>query len=219
MQEKLCYSYAIKNERVSIPVSEKEWGQMKETLKKVKADVILSAVLCVALGIVLIVWSEETIQVICKGIAAGLIIMGAVYLMGYIRNREMHPFSGVLGAIVLLVGIWIFLKPESVVSLVPIVIGVILVVHGIQDLKLAMEIKQNSYQKWWSILIMALISLALGILCIVHAFGIVKMALMFIGVALIYDGLSDLWIVSRAAKAAKKKKQEEDALDVEYKEL
>ena len=30
---------------------------MKETLKRIKADVILSALLCVALGVVLIIWS------------------------------------------------------------------------------------------------------------------------------------------------------------------
>ena len=41
----------------------------------------------------------------------------------------------------------------------------------------------------------------------------------FIGVALIYDGISDLWIVSRTAKAAKAMKQEAEALDVDYKEV
>ena len=118
---------------------------MKETLKRIKADVILSAVLCVALGIVLIVWSKETIQIICKALAIGLIVMGGVYLASYFINRIVHPLSGILGLIVLLVGVWIFMKPESVVSLIPIVIGVILAVHGIQDLKLAIETKRNKY--------------------------------------------------------------------------
>ena len=60
---------------------------------------------------------------------------------------------------------------------------------------------------------------ALGIICIVNAFGVVSLAMKFIGVALIYDGISDLWIVSRTAKAAKAMKQEADALDVDYKEV
>ena len=111
------------------------------------------------------------------------------------------------------------MKPETVVSLVPIVIGVILVVLGIKDIRLAVETKRNRYDRWWSVLIMAVVSLALGILCIVYAFGLVKMAMIGVGIALIYDGLSDLWIVSRAAKAAKNAKQVADALDVEYKEL
>lgn len=192
---------------------------MKETLKRVKADVTLSAILCVTLGVVLIFWSEETINVICKAIAIGLMIIGVVNLTGFFVSRFKQTFTGILGAIVLLIGFWIFLRPDAVVSLVPIVIGVILVVHGIKDISLAVEIKRNKYKKWWSVLIMAVISLALGVLCIVYAFGLVKMAMKIIGAALIYDGLSDLWIVSRAAKAAKNAKQLADALDVEYKEL
>ena len=77
----------------------------------------------------------------------------------------------------------------------------------------------HGYEKWWSPMILGIISLALGIICIVNAFGVVSLAMKFIGVALIYDGISDLWIVSRTAKAAKAMKQEADALDVDYKEV
>ena len=119
---------------------------MKETLKRIKADIIVSALLCIALGIVLLVWPAETIDVFCKILAVGLIIMGGVDIASYFMNRSIHPFAGALGLIVLLIGIWIFLRPESIVSLIPIVIGVILCIHGIQDLKLAIETKRNGYE-------------------------------------------------------------------------
>jgi uncharacterized membrane protein HdeD (DUF308 family) len=61
---------------------------MKETLKRIKADVILSALLCVALGVVLIIWSDETISAICMLLAFGLIVMGVVNLVGYFTNHS-----------------------------------------------------------------------------------------------------------------------------------
>lgn len=192
---------------------------MKDTFKRVKADLIFSALMCVLIGIVLLFWPAKTIGIFCKVLAAAIILMGVVNIALYIRNRELHPFSGVLGTIVLLVGIWIFVKPESIVSLIPIVIGVILSVHGIQDLKLALETRANGYEKWWSMLIIAAISFVCGVLCIVNAFGVVTLALQFIGVALIYDGVSDLWIASRTIKVAREMKQEAEALDIEYKEV
>ena len=182
---------------------------MKETLKRIKADIIVSALLCIALGIVLLVWPAETIDVFCKILAVGLIIMGGVDIASYFMNRSIHPFAGALGLIVLLIGIWIFLRPESIVSLIPIVIGV----------KLAVETKRNGYGKWWSMLIIAAVSLVFGVLCIVNAFGMVKLALQFIGIALIYDGISDLWVANRAVHAAKMMKQEAEAVDVDYKEI
>lgn len=192
---------------------------MKEALKRIKADMILSALMCAVLGIVLLIWPAETIDIFCRVLAVGLALMGAVHIASYFTNRSVHPFGGVLGVIVLLVGIWIFIRPESIVSLIPIVIGVILCVHGIQDLKLAFETKNNGYEKWWSMLIIAAISLIFGVICIINAFGMVKLALQFIGVALIYDGISDLWVASRTIRAARQMKQEADALDVEYREV
>lgn len=192
---------------------------MKETLKRIKADAIVSALLCIGLGVVIFAWPETTIDIFCKVIAAALMVMGAVYLVSYFIARLIHPFSGILGLLVLLVGVWIFLKPESVVSLIPIVIGVILAIHGIQDLKLAIESKGHGYEKWWTMLIIALISLGLGVVCISNAFGLVKVATKIIGIALIYDGISDLWVVNRTVHAAKVAREEAEALDIEYKEV
>lgn len=191
---------------------------MKETFKRIKADMILSAVLCAVMGIVIFVWPDKTIDVLCKILAVGLILIGVVNLISYVTNRSIHPFAGPLGLIVLLVGFWIFMKPESIVSLVPIVIGVLLVIHGVQDIKVAIESKDNGYERWWSMLIVGSVSLIFGIICIVNAFGLVKLALRFVGIALIYDGASDLWVVWKAVRMAKAAKEEADALDIEYKE-
>lgn len=192
---------------------------MGETFKRIKADIILSALVCVALGVVLLIWPAKTIDIFCRILAVGLMVMGGVQIASYFSNRSIHPFAGGLGLIVLLVGVWIFIRPESIVSLIPIVIGVILCVHGIQDMRLAFETKGNGYEKWWSMMIIAAISLLLGVLCIVNAFGVVKLALQFIGIALIYDGLSDLWIASRAIHAAKVMREQEEVLEVEYREV
>ncbi len=192
---------------------------MKETLKRIKADLILSAVLCVVMGVVILFWPQKTIDLFCRVLASGLIIMGAVNLISYFTNRMAHPFSGILGLVVLLVGVWIFMKPESIVSLIPIVIGVILVIHSLQDLKLALEIRGNHYEKWWGMLIAAAIGLIFGVLCIVKAFGIVTFAVRLIGVALLYDGISDLWIITMAVRTAKAVAEEARAVDVEYKEV
>ena len=62
----------------------------------------MSAVLCIALGVVLIVWPGETIDIVCKVLAAGLIILGGVELFSYITNRNGYMFTGIPGLIVLI---------------------------------------------------------------------------------------------------------------------
>ena len=167
-----------------------------------------------ALGVVLFVWSDQTINAICMVLACGLVVMGAVNLARFFTDRVMNTFSGILGLVLVLVGVWLFARPSYIAVIVPIVIGVILAVHGMGDIRMAWETKQNGYEKWWSAMLLGIVSLAFGVICIVNAFGVVSLAMKFIGVALVYDGISDLWIVSRTAKAAKAMKQEADALDV-----
>jgi uncharacterized membrane protein HdeD (DUF308 family) len=164
-------------------------------------------------------WPVETIDIFCKVLAAALIFMGALQLISYFAARLLHPFSGIIGAVILVVGLWIFLTPQSVVSLIPIVIGVVLAIHGFQDIKLALEAKSNGYGRWWIMFLIAFIGVALGVLCIIDSFGVVALATQIIGAALIYDGATDLWIIFKTLMAARKMKQEQDALDVDYKEV
>lgn len=192
---------------------------MREIMKKFRADMMLSALFSIVMGVILVAWPETTLDIICKAIAIILIVMGAAELVSYFWNKITYSLSGILGLVVLLIGIWIFVKPQSVLSLIPIVIGVILAVHGVQDLKVAFDTKRNGYTKWWSMLLMAIISLALGIICIVKAFGVVTLTMQIIGIALVYDGISDIWIVYKASKVAKEMKEEQEALDVDYKEV
>lgn len=180
---------------------------------------MLSALFSIVMGVILVAWPETTLDIICKAIAIILIVMGAAELVSYFWNKITYSLSGILGLVVLLIGIWIFVKPQSVLSLIPIVIGVILAVHGIQDLKVAFDTKRNGYARWWSMLLMAVISLVLGIVCIVNAFGVVALTMQIIGIALVYDGISDIWIVYKASKYAKAMKEEQEALDVDYKEV
>ena len=60
---------------------------MKETLKRIKADVILSAILCVALGVILMIWPTQVTKVLCYILAAILCVMGIGHIISYMRNK------------------------------------------------------------------------------------------------------------------------------------
>lgn len=192
---------------------------MLDAIKRIKAGMILTSIVYTLLGIVLLIWPEMAIDIFCKVLAAGLAIIGVMNIISYFVNRDLHPFGAILGTIIVLVGVWIFARPQSIVSLVPIVIGVMLCGHGIENIKLAFEAKGNGYQRWWSMLLIAVISLIFGLLCISNAFGMVTLALQVIALALIYDGLTDLWVANRMIQVAKEKKRAEEALEVEYREV
>ena len=75
---------------------------------------------------------------------------------------------------VLAVGIWFLVQPQVVVSLIPIVIGVVLIFHSIRSIIEAVDARKYGYGGWSVGLIFSIISLVFGIICVTNAFDVMK---------------------------------------------
>ena len=195
---------------------------MGNLLKRLKTNIVISAILCVVLGIVLVVWPDLSMQIVCIAIGAVLLIGGGVRLAVYFTNKDGSMYaqmSLITGIVLAVVGVWILMKPDKVLAIIPIIVGIVIVLHGINDLQQAVSLCKDKYDKWWVALVLGLLTIGFGVLLICRPFEALDTVVMLIGLFLIYDGLSDIWIVSRIYRTAKALKQEADALDVGAKEV
>ena len=207
---------------------------MKEFLGRIKADFLLSSVLCIALGLVFIIWRASVLTIVANVLAIVLIIIGVVYMCSYFLSIVTNGLSAllglmvlnplmyrlekrVLGLMVLAVGIWFLVQPKVVVSLIPIVIGLVLIFHSIRSIIEAVDARKYGYGGWSVGLIFSIISLIFGIICVTNAFDVMKTATVVVGIILIFNGVSNIWITSRATKAesAYNKQKEFEATFVE----
>ncbi len=194
---------------------------MKEFFRDLKLNISVPAVLTIVLGIVLIMYPGAVPVIVCKAIGIILIIMGIVGVVTGLVSEDKGYMYLAGSIIVFLVGLWFFLKPKTVLSLIPIFMGVLLFVHGIEDFKLASESKGNRYRKWGMVILFGVINVVLAIVCIAAAFDVFKIGMVIIGIALIYDGISDIWIVSRVGSSARKFRRaykNSQPIDVDYEE-
>ena len=72
---------------------------MKEFLGRIKADFLLSSVLCIALGLVFIIWRASVLTIVANVLAVVLIIIGVVYMCSYFLNIVTNGFSAMLGLV------------------------------------------------------------------------------------------------------------------------
>lgn len=186
-----------------------------EFLKKVKANYTVSALICVILGLVLLIWPGTTTRIVCMVLGAALVLYGLAQLLIYVFTGEKSIVSQgmlIFGIIFLVIGIWILLKPEMIIKAVPVIVGALITIHGIHNALQAVELKKNGYQKWWLAFLFAALTIILGIVLICIPFTVVDTIVRLIGIFLIYDGVSDMWILSRVGKVRKAK---ERIIDVE----
>lgn len=191
---------------------------MKEFFKKLRIAAYMTAILTIALGAVLIAWPMEVTGLICRVLGAILVVMGAVYLFGYfVEGRGILAVTG--GLLFLLLGVWIFITPQSVATLVPIVIGVVLLVHSLRDFQMASEAKRNGSERWMILFLLALLNCVFGVVCICDSFGVISVAVRMLGIALVYDGISNMVIVYHTVRAVKYAAEKIEPIDVDAHEI
>ena len=189
---------------------------MKEFLKQIKADYLLSSILCILLGVVFIIWKDGVLGVMGSMFAILLIIIGVVYLGSFFLTLVTNGVSVLMGIIILAVGIWFLIEPSVIVSLIPIVIGVVLLFHGIRALKETLEAKKYGFSSWGVNLVLALLGSVFGIICIFDAVGVMGKAIMLVGIILVFNGISNIWIAGTATHAAKDYARKNETVDVEF---
>ena len=195
---------------------------MEKILRKMKANAVVSSLLCVLLGMVLVIWPGMSIQIVCAAIGVVLILTGIMKIIEYfaVKDGSLYEQTNlIMGIIFTVVGVWIAVKPDKVLAIIPIIVGIVIVLHGVRNLQQAVNLCKDQYDKWWIALILGLLTAGFGVLLICKPFAALDTVVMLIGIFLIYDGLSNIWIISRVYKSAKILKQEAEAVDVESEEL
>lgn len=179
-------------------------------IKSLKVNYSLSAVICVILGIVLLVWPGQSTQVVCMVLGIVLGGFGLIQIILYLATKEKTMVSHsmmMLGVVLAVIGGWIVLKPETIIKAVPMIVGILIVIHGFHNAVQAIDLKKMQYDNWWVALLMSLLTVALGVVLICNPFTIVDTVVRIIGAFLVYDGLSDMWILSRVFKTKKNREK------------
>ena len=94
------------------------------------------------------------------------------------------------------------LKWEFVISILPFILGIFLIFSGILDFQKSLLLRDYGNLRWKSSLVLSCIKFVFGVVLTVIPFLIASTFIRLIGIGLIYNGLSELWIVSRWPKEA-----------------
>lgn len=176
---------------------------MKSILHEQRRSSIAAAAVTILLGILLVAWPDRSIRFLCTLLGAAIILTGIIYLLGWLKRRkDGYPVFFLLPGIILCaLGLWLMTNPASVVRLIQYIFGAILLFHGAVDLQSSVALMSKGLDRWWLDLALSALTIGLGALILLNPFGTFAALLMLIGLALIFDGLSDLYIIWRLTRA------------------
>ena len=180
---------------------------VRKFLHHFRLSVFFIALLCVGLGVAMLLWPESAMDVLGYAFGGVLVLSGilqvAAYLMGE-KTGFLYKLQLIAGVIVTVVGVWVLLSPGKVLTLTVIVMGIVLLYHGVMDIKYGFDIRRCQGRNWGLAVIFGLVTCGVGVLVLVNPFATAQVLLIITGIGFIFDGLSDIFTVVTAASAARR---------------
>ncbi len=179
-------------------------SEVKSRYRSIKGSWIATSLLCVLIGLVFAIWPDVVVSAANYVLGGLILVVGIIYmaLCFWTKQRNIVTGFGVVFSVILIaIGVFMFLKPQFVLSLFPMIIGGIVVLQGLMDLKHSIQLGSSKYRFWWVALIIAIVTVGLGVLLIFNPFSAITLAFRIIGVILIVDGISEFWIGFQVKRA------------------
>ncbi len=195
---------------------------MKRLLKQMKWETLLSSSLYIVLGVVALVIPDTMVKTLGYLIGILLIVAGAVSMICYLlreasQNYYRNDFG--YGLVGIAVGILFLYKVEWIISLVPVILGILVVASGCRKLQDVIDMKRLGYGNWVTVLILAAVNVVLGVALIANSVDAALLFLQLVGAGLIFSGVTDIATCFYLAKMAKGHFDDLNAVDSTFAEV
>jgi uncharacterized membrane protein HdeD (DUF308 family) len=189
-----------------------------KAIKNIRLDYVIRAAIMIAIGVVLVVWTRASIDIVARALAVLLVTIGTVFIVSYLTHKEKgFQKTGlfVAGIIVAAVGAWIFLNPGPFTDFIPKLFGVFILVSGLSNLGQTISLIRYKSMTWGVSLIIAIVTICLGGFLLLNPTGAKEIAVTLIGIFLIVDGGTDLLNCAFVGVAKNRYEQSKEIVDVE----
>ncbi len=162
-------------------------------MKEIKKSSIIAAVASIIAGLILLIFPTLTAKAIAYVVAAAFLVFSLVEIFLYFKSDPPAMHRGlIIGLLCLTASIFIFASVDTVISIIPVILGFIIVLSGFTTLSQTIDLVRLQAKGWVVMLVVACVNIVLGILCIANPFTAATTLMSLIGVGLIFSGISDL---------------------------
>ena len=162
-----------------------------------RTNYLISAVPELLLGLILMLWPENSRRFLC--IAAGILLMAAgicVLIYTWNTERSLLYSTGYLKALLLvLTGLLFLLRSAQIIELFMTFMGLILIAENVIKLQIALQMRRSGVPSHKAYAIVAAVLLALGIAFLFDPFSGAKFVTVAVGVILFLDACCSVWAV------------------------
>lgn len=164
-------------------------------MKTAKAGNYISAIMIAVLGGIMIAFPTAVMDFICYVIAAVLIALGIIKLVAYATKdikKAVYGHDLAIGIMLIVCGLMFIIKANVIQSLVPMIMGLIIVANGIIKFQHAINLIRFKSSSSTFVLIISLMSIAIGAVLLFIPSEVNKLITIIIGIGFMTSGITDV---------------------------
>ncbi len=165
---------------------------LKSLFRDISRSYLLTALICFILGIALIVYPMASVTTLIQ-LIGWVAIINSVFSIGrYFTSRYVESkFSLYLGIFEAAVGLIMILFAMDLVALVPIVMGLVLLVNGGNNILKSFECKSAGDTRWYTLCIPAVALCILGIILMAYPFASSAVLIRLVGIGFLGSAFNE----------------------------
>lgn len=164
--------------------------------EKIRKDVVLSSIVYLVLGLILLFRPGIALVTIVDVLAIMTAVMGVVRLVTYFARKDAVADGALIkGIMYLILAAVLHFGAGFIISIIPFIMGVLVIISGIVKLQEAMDMMKVKVNGYVPMLLISILSLVFGLVILLNPFATAELLFRIIGIALIYNAVSDLLTV------------------------
>ena len=164
--------------------------------RHLKASMFVMQLVYLALGLALVFAPDMSARVLCYACGAALAVVGLLAVWRFAAARQERLlfawFSLVYGVLFTVLGIFLLVQPDTVLTVLPAVFGVFVLLDSLGRIQNALELRRAGLVRWWGMLFFALLSVVLGVLILINPFAALTTTVRVIGAMLLIESVLGL---------------------------
>ena len=168
--------------------------------KKELISQLISAVAYFAVGLIVALHPGASANLICAGLGVCALGYGAFCLLFYFIRRgddDVSRFTLPVGIAFAALGAFCLIAPEIVLSIIPLLFGIVLLIDGAGKIGRALELRRLGFARWSMLAAVAAVIIIFGVMLVSQPYMAVESVMRLFGALLAADGAIEAYFTFR----------------------
>ncbi len=185
-------------------------------MRTAKTGYIIVSAIMIALGLVLVIYPEISLQLLGIVCGALFIVFGAIRLVGFFSKdlyRLAFQYDLVFGIFMVVLGIIMLVNPGTLTGFICVALGLSALIDGLFRVQMSVEAKRFGIGTWWLVCVCGVLSAVAGVVVMVRPAESASVLMTLIGISLMLEGVLNLITVIVAVRIIRN--QQPDVIYIE----